>query len=312
MNILHLRYALEVARAGSISQAAENLYMGQPNLSKAIKELEQGLNITIFKRTSKGAEITPKGREFLRYAQNILRQCEAMEALGQEEDSQVQRLRVTIPRAGYMVEAFTSFLAKLDPARPVEADLMETNALRSIRHVADGRADFGAIRCRVEYADYFRGWLDEYGLEGKKLLCEEYRLLVSCASPLAKMDEVPVALLADYIELIHGDTAMPGALGDVAETERGHTPGDRKVYLYERGSQYDILTRVPSSYMWVAPMPNDIMKRNGLVQKKSDAGPRFQDSLIYHRGHEFAPLEEMYIREIEKFLEGTVCKLGKG
>ncbi|HOA80402.1 MAG TPA: LysR family transcriptional regulator, partial [Defluviitaleaceae bacterium] len=54
MNLLHLRYALEVEKTRSISKAAENLLMSQPNLSRAIKELEESLGITIFKRTSKG------------------------------------------------------------------------------------------------------------------------------------------------------------------------------------------------------------------------------------------------------------------
>lgn len=54
MNTLHFKYAVEVEKTGSISQAAENLFMAQPNLSKAIRELEDTLGITIFRRTSKG------------------------------------------------------------------------------------------------------------------------------------------------------------------------------------------------------------------------------------------------------------------
>lgn len=306
MNILHLRYALEVARAGSISQAAENLYMGQPNLSKAIKELEQSLNITIFTRTSKGAEVTPKGREFLRYAQNILRQYDAMEALGREGDAMAQRIRVTIPRASYMVDAFTNFLSRLDPGRSVDADLMETNTMRSIRHVADGRADFGAIRYKAEYAGYFEAMLAENELESQSLLQAEYLLLVSRSSPLAQMEEVPSEFLSSFTELVHGDSSVPGAMSENTDTERGKTPGDKKVYLYERGSLYDILARVPGTFMWVAPTPKDVLKRNGLVQKRSDISPTFQDSLIYQKGHEFSQLEEMYVREIKKSLEKTV------
>ena len=54
MNITHLRYAVEIAKTGSITQAAENLFMSQPNLSKAIKEFENSLGFVVFKRTSKG------------------------------------------------------------------------------------------------------------------------------------------------------------------------------------------------------------------------------------------------------------------
>ena len=78
MNILHLRYAIEVERTRSISKAAENLFMGQPNLSKAIRELEENLGVTIFKRTSKGIVPTQKGEEFLVYAKRILVQIDEL------------------------------------------------------------------------------------------------------------------------------------------------------------------------------------------------------------------------------------------
>ena len=65
MNTLHLKYALEIEKSGSISQAAQNLFMAQPNLSKAIKDLENELGYVIFKRTSSGVIATEKGAEFL-------------------------------------------------------------------------------------------------------------------------------------------------------------------------------------------------------------------------------------------------------
>ena len=81
MNTQHFRYALEVEKTGSITQAAENLFMGQPNLSKAIKELETELGITIFKRTSTGVAVTSAGREFLLYAKSILSKINEIEEI---------------------------------------------------------------------------------------------------------------------------------------------------------------------------------------------------------------------------------------
>ena len=64
MNTLHFQYAVTVARTGSITQAAEELFMAQPNLSKAIRELEDSLGIEIFRRTPKGWCPPPKGKPF--------------------------------------------------------------------------------------------------------------------------------------------------------------------------------------------------------------------------------------------------------
>ena len=65
MNILHMKYAVEVAKAGSINKASENLLIAQPNLSRSIKELETDLGISIFDRSAKGMVLTPDGEEFI-------------------------------------------------------------------------------------------------------------------------------------------------------------------------------------------------------------------------------------------------------
>ena len=65
MNILHMKYAVEVAKLGSLNKAAENLMIATPNISRSIKELEADLGITIFQRSAKGVVLTPDGEEFL-------------------------------------------------------------------------------------------------------------------------------------------------------------------------------------------------------------------------------------------------------
>ena len=79
MNLLQLKYVAEVAKTKSINKAAENLYMNQPNLSRAIRELEESLGIEIFHRTTKGIIITEKGAEFLCDAEKILNQVDELE-----------------------------------------------------------------------------------------------------------------------------------------------------------------------------------------------------------------------------------------
>jgi len=300
MNIEHLRYVLEVDRAGSISQAAENLFMGQPNLSKAIKELESSLNISIFRRTSKGTEITPKGREFLRYAQLLLQQYEEIKALGRDENDIMQNLRVTIPRASYIVDAFTTFLSNLDTSKPIKIDFSEASALRAIRHVTSKRSEIGIIRCKTEYKNYFTSLLRDSDLDWRILLESEYRLLISHQNPLSKKDLIEEGDLHDLIEIIHGDTAISYAAGSVSETERNITPGDKKVRVYERGSQFDILSRVPSTYMWVSPIPEDLLKRNGLIQIPCARGTHFTDLVIYLKNRKFSPQATSFLSVLTK------------
>ena len=74
MNLLHMKYVVEVADIGSVNKAAEKLYVGQSNLSRAIKELESNLGVAIFDRSAKGMALTPEGEIFVRYARDILEQ----------------------------------------------------------------------------------------------------------------------------------------------------------------------------------------------------------------------------------------------
>ena len=97
MNVHQLKCAVEVARFGSISRAAENLYISQPFLSKIIRELEGDLGIDIFNRTSRGVIPTRRGEEFLIHAQALLDQMEELESLYKVAPQEEYRLRSQSP-----------------------------------------------------------------------------------------------------------------------------------------------------------------------------------------------------------------------
>ena len=98
MNIQQLEYLIEIERTRSISQAAANLYMGQPNLSRVLRDTEERVGFAIFERTRKGVRPTEQGVVFLQHARNILREAEFMENLGSNR-SQSSRFRLALPRS---------------------------------------------------------------------------------------------------------------------------------------------------------------------------------------------------------------------
>ena len=99
MNLVHLKYAVEVAETGSINKASEKLYVSQPNLSRAIKELEASLGVTIFDRSAKGMVLTPDGEVFVRYARSILRQVDAIEEVFSKGTTEKKKFSISVPRA---------------------------------------------------------------------------------------------------------------------------------------------------------------------------------------------------------------------
>jgi DNA-binding transcriptional LysR family regulator len=299
MNTLHFKYALEVERTGSITQAADNLFMAQPNLSKAIKELEDTLGIPIFKRTSKGMVPTEKGAEFLVYARNILAQISEMEALYSSDNKEKQRFNIVIPRGSYISTAFTKFVSELNSEIEIDVDVKETNSIQAISDVANGDYNIGIIRYQTIHEKYFLDFLLSKELEFDPIWEFEYIAIMSKKHPLADVPELSYHDLNNYTEIVHGDLGVPY----LTEKEAKKTPSPERVkksiYVYERGSQFDLLSQVPTTYMWVSPVPEVWLQRFDLVQRKcKEAGQKYKDVLIYPKDYNFTALDRKYLDKL--------------
>lgn len=92
MTLAQLRYTIAIAKAGSMNEAAKSLYISQPSLSTAIRELEAETGVEIFRRTNRGIAVTPAGEEFLGYARQVVEQYELMEAkyISKEQSRKIQ------------------------------------------------------------------------------------------------------------------------------------------------------------------------------------------------------------------------------
>ncbi len=293
MNTQHLKYALEVERTGSITQAADAFFMAQPNLSKAIKELEEDLGITIFKRTSRGVTPTAQGARFLDYARAVLATVEQMEALRQPEDTTLQRAGIVIPRGSYLASGLTRFLGDLNPDGAIDVSVKETNSLQAIADVTEGRFPLGVIRYQLDYRPYFLDYLKDKGLASDPIWEFEMLAVLSRRHPLAGAEQLNARDLEPYIEIVHGDTAVPYL---AADERSGQPESRRRITLYERCSQFDILTHVPTSYMWVSPIPQEWIDRYELVQRRcADHVARYVDALIYPAGYAFTALDRRLI-----------------
>lgn len=305
MNTLHFKYAVEIEKTHSITQAAENLYMAQPNLSKAIKELENTLGITIFRRTSKGVIPTDQGLKFLAYAKQVLIQIDNMEAIHSPDKPKNSKLRISVPRAGYISKAFSEYIAEMDSPEDMEVFFCETNSLRTAENVRENGYDFGIIRYNTAHEKYFADYLSEKNLDAKLLWEYEMLAVMSAEHPAANSAELSYSMLSsDYIELAQGDDAVPYVSGAMEKLFASNRPADipvRKVCMYDRGSALDFLLTVPQSFMLDSPVPASLCGKYGLVQRKCDFSDNsFKDMLIYSAGHK---LSEKELKLVNKLYE---------
>lgn len=304
MNIMHLKYAVEVSKTGSITQAAENLFMGQPNLSKAIRELEENLGITIFKRTSKGIITTQKGEEFLVYAKRILAQIDELEAIYSPSTEQKQTFSISIPRGSYMAYGFTNFVKRLDMSKEIEIYYKETNSVEAISNIVQSNYNLAIIRCRDVFEKYFSHLLREKELKSELLWQFKYVALMSKEHPLANKPVLTLADLADSIEILHSDNAVPTLPTLEAKRIENIENSNKKIYVFERGSQMELLANIPNSFMWVSTIPQKILDRYGLVQRKvSDADYNYKDLIVYPKSYRLSELDRMYIEELHSVIK---------
>lgn len=301
MNLLHLKYAVEVERTRSFTGAAANLFMSQPNLSRAIKELEESLGITIFKRTSKGIVTTTLGEEFLFQAKNILRQIDEIEEQYRKDTPEHQNFNISTPRACYITRAFTSLVNSLDPERQMDLNYKETNSSRAITNILQSNYNLGIIRYQTSFESYFLKMMEEKDLKHQDIWEFEYVALMDRSHPLASKENITKEDFKECIEIVHGDPYVPSLQIAYVRKAEFSDLTDKKIFIYERGTQYDLLSDVPSTFMWVSPLPQEVLDRHNVVQKRLPGlSHKYKDVLIYRNGYHLSPIDLQFVEELEK------------
>ena len=304
MNILYMKYAVEVAKTGSINKAADNLYIAQPNLSRAVKELENSLGVTIFKRTSKGMTLTHDGEKFMRYAEHILSEVEEMQTIFRGDLKNKITFSVSAPRSCYISHAFANF-AKLIPSNVgSEISYEETNALRTVNNILHGGCRLGIIRYAAVYDDKFREMLDEKGMRYEFLNEFKYDVIMSAYSALAIRERIWMDDLYPLIEIAHADPYVPTlTLSEIRRTELPDNK-ERRIFIYERATQFELLHTNPDTYMWVSATPPDVLERYELVTKTCEDNDKvYRDVLIYRNGYKLTDYDNLFISCLRNTLQ---------
>ena len=299
LNLLHMKHAIAVAKSGSLSKASEVLLIAAPNISRSIKDLEADLGITIFERTQNGMKLTLEGEEFITYAQGILGQIDEVEKFYKAGAPKKQKFSISVPRAAYISDAFANFSKSLSSNNAVEVFYKETNSQRTIHYMLNHDYKLGIIRYAESYDMYFKTMLEEKDFHHEMVTEFTYSLIMSKDSPLAQRQEITFDNLTDYIEIAHADPYVPNM--PISKVLKEELPDniDRRIFVFERASQFDLLATNPETFMWVSPAPQSILDRYNLVMKKCrDNKKGYKDVLIYKKGYKLSKLDRQFIDEL--------------
>ena len=164
------------------------------------------------------------------------------------------------------------------------------------------------MRYASGYDKYFLDTFNEKGLAWELVVQFHYVLIMSRDNPLAVKNVIHFSDLQNMIEIAHADPFVPSLPLSVVRKEELPDNVKRRIFVFERGTQFDLLAENPETFMWVSPMPQRILERHGLVQRECPDNTRvYKDVLIYRRNYELSDLDRKFIREVKNSIRNHFC-----
>lgn len=200
MTLQQLKYIVTVAAKGTISEAAKELFIAQPSLTSAIKELEAELGITIFKRTNRGVILSVEGEEFLGYARQVIEQTNLIEEKYSGKAPGKHQFCISTQHYSFAVEAFVDLLRDYG-GDEYDFRIRETQTYEIIEDVAKLRSEVGVLYLNKFNETILRKTLRSNDLEFHTLFVAKPHVFVSSSSPLAEKTAISLEDLEPYPRL---------------------------------------------------------------------------------------------------------------
>lgn len=197
MTLQQLRYVITIADKGTISGAAKELFISQPSLTNAIKELEEEIQITIFNRTNKGIIVSNEGNEFLAYARQVLEQFNLLEEKFLNVKKQSPRFSVSTQHYSFAVNAFVDVIKEFG-GRHYDFTLRETQTYEIIDDVGRLKSEIGVLYISPKNEEVIMKIIKQNGLVFEELFVAKPHIFISSKHPLANRDVINLEDLENY------------------------------------------------------------------------------------------------------------------
>ena len=197
MTLQQLKYIVAVAETGNITEAAGRLFVSQPSLTNAIRELESEMQITIFRRTNKGVVVSNEGELFLSYARQILEQTSLLEEKFKSADKQSPRFSVSCQHYSFAVNAFVDVIRKFDADR-YDFTLRETQTYEIIEDVSRLKSEIGILYTSSKNEEILLKLIKQNGLKFEELFVAKPHVFICSNHPLAGREMLELKDLEEY------------------------------------------------------------------------------------------------------------------
>ena len=197
MTLQQIKYIVTVAETGNITEAAKRLFISQPSLTNAVRELENEMQVTIFNRTNKGVVVTNEGDVFLSYARQILEQVGLLEEKYLNVKERRPRFSVSCQHYSFAVNAFVDVIKAFD-ANQYDFTLRETQTYEIIEDVSKLRSEIGILYVSSKNEEIIGKLLKQNDLEFQELFIAKPHVFIYSKHPLAERENIALEELEEY------------------------------------------------------------------------------------------------------------------
>ena len=296
MRIQQLHYIIKIVETGSMNEASKQLFITQPSLSNAVRDLEHEMGITIFNRNPKGITLTKDGVEFLSYARQVVEQTNLLEERYKSSGPNRELFSVSSQHYAFVVNAFVSLLKDADMTQ-YELFLRETRTWEIIDDVKNFRSEIGVLFLNNYNRDVLVKMLEDNHLTYTSLFTAHPHIFISKSNPLASRKSVKLEDLEDYPYLSY-DQGLHNSFY-FSEEILSQVPHKQSIVVSDRATLFNLLIGL-DGYTIATGILNSNLNGDNILSIPLEIDDLID--IIYIK-HEKANLSKMGQRFINHLLE---------
>lgn len=296
MRIQQLQYVIKIVETGSMNEAAKQLYITQPSLSNAVRNLETEMGIQIFIRNPKGITLTKDGMEFLSYARQILEQTALLEERYKGDNTSRELFSVSSQHYAFVVNAFVALFNGTDMTQ-YELFLRETRTWEIIDDVKNFRSEIGVLFLNSYNRDVLTKLFDDNSLIATTLFTTTPHIFVSKSNPLANRKKLSMKVLEDYPYLSY-DQGLHNSFY-FSEEMMSQIPHPKSIVVSDRATLFNLMIGL-DGYTVATGILNSKLNGDEIVAIPLDVDDVID--IVYIR-HDKANLSKMGQKFIDYLLE---------
>lgn len=302
MTLQQLKYAIEIAKCGSINIASKRLFITQPSLSNAIRELEAELNINIFQRTSRGITVSVEGTEFLGYARQVIEQSELLENRYFNTKTSTQHFSVSTQHYAFSVNAFVDLIKEYGNDE-YEFKLRETKTYEIIDDVKNLRSEIGILYINEFNSKILNKLFEESNLKFTKLFVAKPHVFISANNPLSKQKRVTIEDLENYPYLCFEQ----GEYNSFHFSEEILSTIEHKktIKVSDRATLFNLLIGLNGYTISTGILSSDL-NGNDIISVPLDVNEEIEVGWISHKSIKLSNLANIYINALNDIISKSI------